>query len=218
MIIKNIEIKKTARYAMLGTPGPHIRQVWFICHGYGQLAADFIKDFEGLVNGRTLIVAPEALHRFYLHGGTGRVGASWMTKEERLTEIDDNNAYLEHLYREITERCPQNITTTVLGFSQGTATACRWALKSHASIRRIILWGGDFPADTPWEKHRERLSRFEIQLVGGDHDPLVQPEFMRRQAEMLEQKKVAVEIKIFDGTHEIKPEIVKELAEAYEKE
>src|SRR5690554_3872961 len=37
------------------------------------------------------------MHRFYRKGTQGRVGASWMTKEARLDDIEDNHKYLDKL-------------------------------------------------------------------------------------------------------------------------
>src|SRR5690606_29110285 len=97
-------VPRTARYYTLGRAGPELGQVWFVCHGYGQLAARFIRRFRGLDNGRRLIVAPEALSRFYVgdhggpHGPESRVGATWMTREDRLREIDDYVRYLDLLH------------------------------------------------------------------------------------------------------------------------
>ncbi|MCP5046462.1 MAG: phospholipase, partial [bacterium] len=56
---ETIKVTKTARYFLLGEPGPHIRRVWFVCHGYGQLADDFLKEFQVLDNSHHLVVAPE---------------------------------------------------------------------------------------------------------------------------------------------------------------
>lgn len=72
-------------------------------------------------------MAPEALNRFYLEGFAGRVGATWMTKEERLQEIDDYVNYLNQLYKTILANTDTSeITVNILGFSQGVATVCRW--------------------------------------------------------------------------------------------
>jgi hypothetical protein len=57
----------------------------------------FIQKFKELASENTLIVAPEALSRFYLNGFSGRVGATWMTKEARDTEILDYLNYLNKL-------------------------------------------------------------------------------------------------------------------------
>ena len=74
---------RTARYYTLD-PAEAVREVWFVLHGYGQLAGAFLRHFERLQDGARLFIAPEALSRYYLPGHQ-RVGASWMTREDRLT-------------------------------------------------------------------------------------------------------------------------------------
>src|SRR5919204_6031656 len=115
---------RTARYFILGSPR-RAQELWFVCHGYGQLAARFLERFRVLESEDRCVVAPEGLSRFYLTEDPTerRVGASWMTREDRLHEIDDYVRYLDALYREI---APQHSRVTALGFSQGTATVCRW--------------------------------------------------------------------------------------------
>ena len=95
----HIKIAKTARYFQLAEIGSEIREVWFVCHGYGQHAGYFLKHFECLNNGGRLIVAPEGLSRFYLDGFYGRIGASWMTREDRLNDIKDYVLFLDAMYK-----------------------------------------------------------------------------------------------------------------------
>src|SRR5688572_6736067 len=150
----HINVSKTARYYTLGTPSDQISDVWFVCHGYGQLASDFIKEFECIESPSRLIVAPEALSRFYLSDGTGfhgpdsKVGATWMTREDREAEIADYIAYMERLYDEIFRVVPrESAKVTVLGFSQGGATATRWLTRGRAKADRLQIWGSFLPAD-----------------------------------------------------------------------
>ena len=84
-----IKTQKTARYFVLGNPGAQTKVIWFVLHGYGQLAERFISKFQSLVDDYTVVVAPEALHRFYATGNSGRIGASGMTKEDRENDILD---------------------------------------------------------------------------------------------------------------------------------
>ena len=65
MTKKEIITEKTGRYFILGTPSDKIKEIWFVCHGYGQLSNSFLKDFEIINNDENLFVAPEGLHRFY---------------------------------------------------------------------------------------------------------------------------------------------------------
>ena len=100
----HIEVRRTARYYMLGEPSAETRDVWFVCHGYNQLAGDFIREFEPIDDKSRVIVAPEALSRYYIstepkfHSAEAEIGATWMTRADREAEIADYVAYLDDLY------------------------------------------------------------------------------------------------------------------------
>src|SRR6266513_3311805 len=130
----HIEVRRSARYYTLGEPSAETRDVWFACHGYGQLAADFIKEFEIIAHPTRVIVAPEALSRYYaanepgFHSSESKVLASWMTREDREAEIDDYVAYLDAVYADVFESLDRaRVTVHALGYSQGAATVSRWA-------------------------------------------------------------------------------------------
>ena len=106
----SIAVTRSARLAMLGPEGPGVRELWYVLHGYGQLATPFLGDFRAIDDGSRLIVAPEALSRFYegdvqtrLHRDA-KVGASWMTREDRESEIADYIAYLDTAHEAILTR------------------------------------------------------------------------------------------------------------------
>jgi predicted esterase len=211
--LRHITVKKTARYFMLGEPGPFTRQVWFVCHGYGFLAGDFLKNFEALNEKQHLVVAPEGLHRFYLFGTGGKVGASWMTKEDRLNDINDYIHYLDDTYAEIMKTLDINrVKVTALGFSQGTATVSRWVLAGSSSIHRLVLWGGDFPPDIDWDAAARRLNHLQVQLVFGTEDPYLKNAALEKQSEQLKRYGVNFQIKTFYGGHEIHAGILTSLA------
>src|SRR5438874_13785220 len=149
-----LSTSRTARYFTLGHP-TDATELWFVCHGYGQLASRFLERFRALESPGRCIVAPEGLSRFYLteHPTERRVGASWMTREDRLHEIDDYVRYLDAVSRAVT---PATAQVTALGFSQGTATVCRWAARGSARLERLILWGGEVPPDLDLKRLRVR--------------------------------------------------------------
>ena len=145
---KNISISKKARYFQLGKISEQTKTIWFVFHGYGMLSQYFIKKFKNLENNQTVIISPEALSRFYIGKNYDRVGASWITKEDKLNDIDDNNNYLNSLFESTTKNINLNsINIHVLGFSQGGAAACRWILNSNIKINSLGLWGADIPID-----------------------------------------------------------------------
>jgi predicted esterase len=104
-----LEVVRTARYFRIGARDAP-RQAWLVCHGYGQLAASFVRAFEPIADATRLIVAPEALNRYYPgpdsgpHGPDSPVAATWMTRADRLHEIDDYVRYLDRVYEDAIAR------------------------------------------------------------------------------------------------------------------
>ena len=104
--LHRLSVQRSARYFTLGGDGDgHVRSVWYVLHGYRQLADRFIERFRELASPARRIVAPEALNHFYLedrathgpHGPSAPVGATWMTRHDREVEIADYVAYLDRL-------------------------------------------------------------------------------------------------------------------------
>lgn len=185
---------------MLGQPGSHIRHLWYVLHGYGQLAARFIRDFEILDDGATLVVAPEGLSRSYLRGGDGTIGASWMTREDRLNEISDYLRYLRLLHAHLLQQLPQShLSITLLGFSQGVATAGRWLATGEVVAQQLILCGGLLPPEfTP-----EQLGQAKATFVIGNEDHLVNRQALELQCNALRSAGKEVELVEFDGGHQV---------------
>ena len=99
MTEKKIIVSKTMRYFTIGDIDK-ADKLLYVLHGYGQLASYFIKSFDK-ISDSYFVVAPEGMHRFYLKGTSGRVGASWMTKEAREIDIDENTKNLALLNQQI---------------------------------------------------------------------------------------------------------------------
>ena len=215
-ISNNIEVKRTARYYTNEPDFNSVDEIWFILHGYGLLAQNFIKKFSFLDNAHTLIVAPEALNRFYLDNGFGRVGASWMTREDKDFEIGDYSEYLTSLYNSIIINFPKNkIKLKVFGFSQGTSTASRWLQISGIKADTLILWGGFFPPEYQFEI--ESLSFDNLLLITGKDDEYMSPERLEEGKKILDSYSVKYTTEIYDGGHEMKEEVVVNLLSRFLK-
>ncbi|MFN8343659.1 MAG: phospholipase [Spirosomataceae bacterium] len=209
----HLSVTRTARYFTLGTLGPDTRHIWFVLHGYGQLAQFFIKKFEVLNDGHTFVVAPEALSRFYLEGVTGRVGASWMTREERPQEIADYIAYLNLLYDTVVkDRDLSNIQINLLGFSQGNATLLRWLNSDHVRCDRLVIWAGFFANGISDVIEPEKLAKMPVILAYGTQDEyLVQTDLAQYEADI----RTAVphlQIVPFEGKHTVEVNTLKKIA------
>jgi predicted esterase len=192
---------RSARYFTLGSPSAGAA-LWFVCHGYGQLASRFLERFGPLEKEGRCIVAPEGLSRFYLTDSPAerRVGASWMTREDRLHEIDDYVHYLDALHTTIV---PQGAPVTALGFSQGTATVCRWAALGSSRIDRLIVWGGEVPPDLDLARAAPRLRATRLTFVYGTRDQFFTPKIVAATESRLRAHEITYELISFDGGHEI---------------
>lgn len=207
----HLPVSRTARYFTLGSLDAP-RDVWFVCHGYGQLAARFLERFGPIERANRLIVAPEALSRFYLTDSASerRVGASWMTREDRLHEISDYIAFLDALYHKLVTG---DTRVTVLGFSQGCATACRWVGMGARKVDRLIVWGGEVPPDLELGgKTGERLRGVRVTLVYGSHDEYFTPKIVNATEQRLREARIEYELVPFDGGHEIEEATLRTLA------
>jgi predicted esterase len=209
-----LSVTRSARYFTLGRIE---REVWFVLHGYGQLAARFLGHFESLDDGARLIVAPEGLSKFYLTEDPAerRVGASWMTREDRLTEIEDYVQYLDAVYSDVFGVVDRSLVKVrVLGFSQGATTACRWTTMGTARVDRLIVWGGEVPPDLDLtrEPAAGRLRGSRLSLVYGSRDEYFTPKIVAATEARLHQHGIPYELFPFDGAHEIDAPILKKLA------
>jgi predicted esterase len=198
-----IKVQKTARYFVLGEPGPQIRQVWFICHGYGQLGNYFLRNFDPLDDGTCLFVSCEALSRFYVNGFSGRVGATWMTKEDRGDDIDDYVAYLDTVYKEVMARIDHPVQITIFGFSQGTATICRWLDAGVVIADQLVLWAGAFPSDVDLKLNAARFNKLKTFLVLGDEDEFIKETDLGTLTERFDEEKINYHLLRFKGKHEL---------------
>ena len=208
----HIKVARTARYFQLGEVGNAIKQVWFVCHGYGQLAGYFLKHFESLANGERLIVAAEGLSRFYLNGFNGRIGASWMTREDRLNDIKDYVLYLDAVYQQIFEQVDRSsVKVSVLGFSQGTAAASRWVALGGVETDRLILWAGLLPPELIDENKLEML-KTKLIFVAGDNDEYASKEKVLEQETHLKENSVSYKLIKFAGGHELDSGVLREIA------
>ena len=198
-----IRVPRTARYHVLGDPAT-ARMVWVVLHGFGQLARFFLNKFEGLEEG-LLIAAPEGLSRFYLDEQHQRVGATWMTREDREHEIGDQLSYLDALAASLLDGCPQATGLGVLGFSQGVATACRWTALGKANAQHLVLWGGSMPPDLDHGLMRQRWGDMQVHLVQGEKDELVPEQVVSANAAILQRAQVEHAVHHHAGGHALDP-------------
>jgi predicted esterase len=211
-----VTVERTARVYTLGNT--QAAEAWVVLHGYGQLAARFIGNFAVIAGHERVVVAPEALNRFYIDiprpgvsATDRRVGTTWMTREDREAEIADYVAYLDRMLPSV---APEARTITVLGFSQGVATALRWVALGSTPVQQLILWAGPSPPDLDLQRLAERLAGVRVRVVMGERDPIGVGGELEKQLDALEQVGIQGEITQFEGGHTLDAGVIAQLASA----
>lgn len=211
----HLPVQRTARYYTIGSLTEQTKTIWFCLHGFGQLAQYFGQKFTGLDDGETFVVVPEGLSRSYTDTKYQRVGASWMTREDRDYEINDYVLYLNSLYDRIRSGLNPDETglqITVLGFSQGVTTACRWLNARHVHADRLILWAGYLPNGLADLISPATLETTETHYVYGQQDEyLLELKDLDSYLNRLQADIPALKITAFAGGHRVEPDVLKTL-------
>ena len=208
---KSIQFQYETPYFQSHEPTGKEEAIWIVLHGYGQLAEFFIRKFLPHASENRLMIAPEGTNHSYLKDFQGRVGANWMTSYQRETAIANNHKYLNRMMEEVLSAFEQVPRIHLLGFSQGAATATRWASQWEGSLDSLVLWGGGFAHDLALEVAKEKFASTEVILVHGLEDELITEESRERQEELLLELGKPLKLLTFSGGHEIDPKTVERI-------
>jgi len=216
---RHIRVTRSARYFTLGDAGASTTELWLVTHGYGQLAGEFLRAFTVLDDGSRLIVAPEALNRFYVvpvahtQAADRPVGATWMTRVDREREIEDYVGYLDavcaELLRPLSER---RVVVRALGFSQGVATIARWVERGNVPVDQLVCWAGLLPPDLDLAVLARQLGSSVLRIVLGDRDGIVSEGMIAAQGERLRAYRIPFEVTRFSGGHRLSRATLKAIA------
>jgi len=214
MIERHIEVRRTARYYEL-EPESEADQVWVACHGYRQRGDRFAPRLEPLRAAGRWVVVPEALNRFYLdeeagrHGPESRVGATWMTRDDRLTDIADYVFYLDRLLERVTEQHGRPASVVALGFSQGAATVARWAVQGSQRVDALVAWGSPLPPDLDLPAAAGRLAGRPVLLVTGARDAAFPPGAAHAERERLVGAGLDARVLEYAGGHRVEADALR---------
>ena len=210
-----IKVERTARIHTHGTLSNETEQIWVVAHGYGMLSEFFIKKFEELDPQKHFIIAPEGLSRGYLENMTGRIGASWMTKEMREEEISD---YLAYLDRVVNQFVPDEYLVTsrliAFGFSQGAATISRWVHHSSFDFQAMVICGGA-PAKELFSVNS--FANLPLIFAFGDKDVYLNHSNKESLKEQSEEKGWSFQIIHYQGGHQLTSPLLSNISEICKK-
>lgn len=191
---------RTARYYSTETGHSAPENVWILFHGYGQSAMHFLNNFKDFNPQNSLLIAPEGLSKFYLKGVDGRVGASWMTKENREFEIQDQLQLVDHLLAKIDPE--SRLKIHLFGFSQGAAVACRWYQYTTRKVENLVIWGAGLPLETD-ATMALKYAACNTVFVLGDEDEFIQEERLTQYYQTLKDLQFRHNVIAYKGAHRL---------------
>jgi predicted esterase len=207
---RSLTVSRHARVGVVGDAAT-ASEAWLVLHGYGMLAQGILHWFRGAQRADRVLIAPEALSRFYteLSDSKRAVGASWTTREDLANELEDQFAYLE---RAVAEMVPDAVPLHVHGFSQGVSVGARWCVRTTRRVARLVCWAGAMPEDVTADDLKRVLVHEPLHLVVGDRDTRVPPARVEADASRLGAAGLDVKVHRFDGGHRVDEAVLEEFA------
>ncbi len=208
---KTVSYNAKNTYVTLNTLTHRTKNVWLVFHGIGYLSRYFIKHFESLDVDQNYIIAPQAPSKYYLKNEYKYVGASWLTKENTLTETENVLNYIDAVFD--AEQIPPETNLFVFGFSQGVSIATRWMTKRKIHCTTLILYAGGIPNELA-EQDFEYLDWdiTSVKIVYGKKDNYLNRERLRQEnIKITKLFQDNVEFINFEGGHEMKAEVIQNL-------
>ncbi|MFD1096390.1 alpha/beta hydrolase [Salegentibacter chungangensis] len=205
---KQLSYQITNTYSVLNEFTSQTKNVWVVCHGIGYLSRYFLKYFKQLDKDDNYIIAPQAQSKYYLNGKYKHVGASWLTRENTETEIENVLNYLDAVYE--AENLKEAPNLIILGYSQGVSVAARWVARRRINCSRLIMLSGKVPQELTKEDF-SFLKDTKFSFVYGKEDEYLKNGIVEIEEERLHN--IFSEnfgIIRFNGGHEVKPSIISE--------
>jgi predicted esterase len=194
-----VEVPIQGRYLIDANSSGEAKPLLLGFHGYGENAERHLQDLLEIPDlERYRIAAIQALHPFY-NTKTGEVVASWMTKLNRESAIDQNIRYVRTVVESIRADHQTAPGLVFAGFSQGVAMAYRAATGTGFRCQGIIALAGDVPP----ELSDDQLAKLPPVIIGrGEEDQWYTREKMEADLNRLSACGVTVTPVVFDGGHE----------------
>lgn len=200
-------------YALRSAPSGVTPEFLLIAlHGWGQSARWFARRFEPLGDLPIFVAAPQGPHQFYLDIESKKVGFNWLTAYEKQDNIDDVNRLIDAVVAEAQRQMGDaSLPVYVLGFSQGSVMAWRYALHAGPRVAGVVACCADLAPDVA-----ERLPDtppWRTLLVYGTEDGIVPQAKIDEAQEHLTAIAWPHDVLEFEGGHDLLPGTVHEIGQ-----
>ena len=208
---KKVSYQTTNTYETLNTLTDKTKNVWIVLHGIGYLSKYFISYFNELNADENYIIAPQAPSKYYLKSNYKYVGASWLTKENRILETENVMQYLDAV--SASEQVPDNCKLIIFGFSQGVSIATRWVASRQLKCAKLVVYAGGIPKELTSNDFKcIHTYNTEVDVLVGDKDQYLNEEVLKSETKMIENLfQGKARLQIFEGGHEMKKALINSL-------
>ncbi len=188
--------------------------IWIVFHGYGQLSKYFIRRFDVLDADKNYIIAPQGLSKFYVDEDYKNVGASWLTKEDRGSDLLNQQKYLIKLMDELKLKIDfSKIKINFFGFSQGASTLTRLLMNYNMKVNNIIIWAGWVP-DEFFNINKDVLKDTNLFFVVGNKDKYYNNPIIKGYIEKFKKTlNKEIDYFVFNGGHIVDRKVLKKINE-----
>ncbi|SRX75957.1 alpha/beta hydrolase [Aequorivita antarctica] len=204
---KEASYNTTNTYSTLNTLTEKTKNVWMVFHGMGYLSKYFISYFSELNAEENFIIAPQAPSKYYQGKNFKHVGASWLTRENTITETQNILNYVDAVFgKELSDVKPNLI---VLGYSQGVSIAMRWVASRKIQCDTLILHSGGIPNELQTQDFEFLKPTAQVIYLYGNKDQYITE--ARETEEKLKGSKLfqnRLKIEVFEGIHEVNREFL----------
>jgi predicted esterase len=201
---KEVSFKTNKTYSTLNTIDKN-QNIWFACHGIGQLSHYFLNNFLNIPKEKNYIIAPQAPSKYYHSTQTKRVGACWLTKEN--TQLEQHNIF--RFFDEILNQEKPVTPNIFMGFSQGVSVMLRYLVYKKLNVNDIVIMSGKIPEELKESDFNFLSKKTKVWLSYGLSDPLLNNKLI--EVEINKSRQLfgeRVNIMTFDGKHEIDQELI----------
>ena len=210
----NISFEFSSSYITYNKLTDKTENIWIVFHGYGQLSKYFIRRFDVLEGDKNYIIAPQGLSKFYVDEDFKNVGASWLTKEDKESDLLNQQKYLIKLMDELKSKIDfSKIKINLFGFSQGVSAFTRLLINYNMKIDNIIIWAGWVP-DEFFNINKDVLKDTNLFFVVGNKDKYYNNPIIKGYIEKFKKTlNKEIDYFVFDGGHIVDRKVLKKINE-----
>ncbi len=199
---KEVTYSTTNTYHTLNDFTKKTKNVWMVFHGMGYLSKYFINYFSELNAEENFIIAPQAPSKYYQGKNFKNVGASWLTRENTITETQNILNYVDTIFEKELSGIKSKLI--VLGYSQGVSIATRWIASRKIQCDILVLHSGGIPKELQPQDFEFLQPTAQVIYLYGNKDQYITE--ARKTEEQLKGSKLfkdRLNIEVFEGVHEV---------------